>query len=197
MPFVPRELSKSDYFSNIVNFPFILTGTDSLLPNRFFCFFVVISSRIPVRFIDKCAIAATIALSIRKTDKMTLTGARVIISHMVYQIIPIPIATIETPDITEIFIFSDFVNSRTTFGSGTFGYEWFSSWCRFNPYWKIMENSSRNFSEILILRVVTQAILLENSSNFFFEISILGRHTDRLTGKLIHSNCLTETIYDM
>ena len=120
-------LSKSDYFSNTVNFPFILTGIDSLLPNRFFSFFLVISSRIPVRFIDKCAIAATIALSIRKTDKMTLTGARVIISHMVYQIIHIPIATIETPDITEIFIFSDFVNSRTTFGSGTFGYEWFSS----------------------------------------------------------------------
>ena len=120
-------LSKSDYFSNTVNFPFILTGIDSLLPNRFFSFFLVISSRISGSFIDKCAIAATIALSIRKTDKMTLTGARVIISQMVSQIIPIPIATIEIPDITEIFIFSDFVNSRPTFGSGTFGYEWFSS----------------------------------------------------------------------
>ena len=34
----------------------------------------------------------------------------------------------------------------------------------FNPYWQIMENSSRNFSEIFIFRVVTQAVLLENSS---------------------------------
>ena len=33
-----------------------------------------------------------------------------------------------------------------------------------NPYWQIMENSSRNFSEIFIFRVVTQAVLLENSS---------------------------------
>ena len=57
-----------------------------------------------------------------------------------------------------------------------------------------MENSSRNFSEIFILRVVTQAVLLENSSiknyeylfNFF---SILGRHTGSIF--------LTEAIYDM
>ena len=35
---------------------------------------------------------------------------------------------------------------------------------KFNPYWQIMENSSRNFSEIFIFRVVTQAVLLENSS---------------------------------
>ena len=33
-----------------------------------------------------------------------------------------------------------------------------------NPYWQIMENSSRNFSEIFIFRVVIQAVLLENSS---------------------------------
>ena len=32
------------------------------------------------------------------------------------------------------------------------------------PYWQIMENSSRIFSEIFIFRVVTQAVLLENSS---------------------------------
>ena len=32
----------------------------------------------------------------------------------------------------------------------------------FNPYWQIMENSFRIFSEIFIFRVVTQAILLEN-----------------------------------
>ena len=37
----------------------------------------------------------------------------------------------------------------------------------FNPYWQIMENSSKNFSKIFIFRVVTQAVLLENSSNFF------------------------------
>ena len=45
----------------------------------------------------------------------------------------------------------------------------------FNPYWQIMENSSGNFSQIFIFRVVTQAVLLENSSIRFF----------------------TETIYDM
>ena len=95
----------------MVNFPFILTAIDSLLPNRFFSFLRVISSRIPVRFIDKCAIAATIEPSIRKIDKMTLRGARVIASHIVYQIIPIPTAIIEMPDMTEIFIFSDFVIS--------------------------------------------------------------------------------------
>ena len=32
-----------------------------------------------------------------------------------------------------------------------------------------MENSSRNFSEIFIFRVVTQAFLLENSSIRFFD----------------------------
>ena len=47
-----------------------------------------------------------------------------------------------------------------------------------NPYWEIMENSSRNFSEIFIFRVVTRAVLLENSS-IFFEISILGRHNSK------------------
>ena len=55
-----------------------------------------------------------------------------------------------------------------------------------NPYLQILENSSRNFSEIFIFWVVTQAVLLENSSRQFFEISILGRHTGRFTGKLIH-----------
>ena len=76
-----------------------------------------------------------------------------------------------------------------------------------NPYWQIMENSSRNFSEIFIFWVVTQTVLLENSSNvfskfefwgvtqtvllenssIFFKIWILGRHTGRFTWKLIHS----------
>ena len=37
-----------------------------------------------------------------------------------------------------------------------------------NPYWQIIENSSRNFSEIFIFRMVTQAVLLENSSIRFF-----------------------------
>ena len=40
----------------------------------------------------------------------------------------------------------------------------------FNPYWQIMENSSRNFSEIFIFRVVTQAVLLENSSIRIFRL---------------------------
>ena len=84
----------------------------------------------------------------------------------------------------------------------------------FNPYWQILENSSRNFSKILIFWVVRQAVLLENSSSFFFRnlnsgashrpfywkthplkimdtysvFLILGRHTGRFTGKFIHSN---------
>ena len=39
-----------------------------------------------------------------------------------------------------------------------------STWKFVNPYWQIMENSSRNFSKIFIFWVVTQAVLLENSS---------------------------------
>ena len=84
----------------------------------------------------------------------------------------------------------------------------------FNPYWQILENSSRNFSKIFIFWVVTQAVLLENSSSFFSKFKfwgvtqavllenssiknhghlfsfflILGRHTGRFTGKFIHSN---------
>ena len=38
-----------------------------------------------------------------------------------------------------------------------------------NPYLQILENSSRNFSEIFIFWVVTQAVLLENSSSQFFK----------------------------
>ena len=41
---------------------------------------------------------------------------------------------------------------------------WDPFWQALNPYWQIVENSFRNFSEIFIFRVVTQAILLENSS---------------------------------
>ena len=55
-----------------------------------------------------------------------------------------------------------------------------------HPYCQIMENSSRNFSEIFIFWVATKAVLPENSY-IFFEISILGRYTGRFTGKLIHS----------
>ena len=70
-----------------------------------------------------------------------------------------------------------------------------------NPYWQIMENSSRNSSEIFILRVLTQAVLLENPSiknhGYLFSFFNSGRRTERFTGKLIHSNFLTGTIYDM
>ena len=38
-----------------------------------------------------------------------------------------------------------------------------------NPYWQIMENSSRIFSKIFNFRVVTQAVLLENWSIRFFD----------------------------
>ena len=43
---------------------------------------------------------------------------------------------------------------------------------RFNPYWQIMEHSSRNFSEIFIFRVITQAVFLENSSIKNHDLSI-------------------------
>ena len=39
-----------------------------------------------------------------------------------------------------------------------------------NPYWQIMENSSRNFSEVFNFRVITQAVLLENSSIRIFRL---------------------------
>ena len=35
---------------------------------------------------------------------------------------------------------------------------------KFNPYCQILENSSRKFSKISIFRVISQAVLLENSS---------------------------------
>ena len=60
-----------------------------------------------------------------------------------------------------------------------------------NPHWQITENSSRNFSEIIIFRVVTKAVLLGNLSiknhDYLFGFFNSGRHTDRYTGKLIHS----------
>ena len=40
----------------------------------------------------------------------------------------------------------------------------------------------------------TYPLKIMSTYSFF---SILGRHIDRFTGKLIHSNFLTETIYDM
>ena len=43
-----------------------------------------------------------------------------------------------------------------------------------NPYWQIMENSSRNFPKIFIFWVVTQAVLLENSSSFFSKFQFWG-----------------------
>ena len=43
-----------------------------------------------------------------------------------------------------------------------------------NPYWQILENSSRNFSKIFIFWVVTQAVLLENSSSFFSKFKFWG-----------------------
>ena len=49
------------------------------------------------------------------------------------------------------------------------GYRWVT---KINPYWPIMENLSRNFSEIFVFRVVTQANLLENSSIRFFTETI-------------------------
>ena len=57
-----------------------------------------------------------------------------------------------------------------------------------------MENSSRNFPEIFIFQVVTQSVLLENSSKRkdFVENNIsriLGRHTGRFTGNLIQTKC--------
>ena len=70
-----------------------------------------------------------------------------------------------------------------------------SAWL-INPYWQIMENSSRNFSEIFIFRVVTQAVLLENSSKRTHLVEnnisrILGCHPDRFSGKLIQTKCYT------
>ena len=64
----------------------------------------------------------------------------------------------------------------------------------FNPFWQIMENSSRILSEIFIFQVVTQASLLENSSKrkHFVENNIsriLGCHPDRFSGKLIQTKC--------
>ena len=55
-----------------------------------------------------------------------------------------------------------------------------------NPYCQIMENSSRNFSKILIFRVMSQIINLKNYCNCFSKFQFWGRDLDRLSGKLIH-----------
>ena len=47
-------------------------------------------------------------------------------------------------------------------------------WVIINPYLQILENSSKNFSEIFIFWVVTQAVLLENSSSFFSKFQFWG-----------------------
>ena len=49
-----------------------------------------------------------------------------------------------------------------------------------------MENSSRIVSEIFIFRVVTEAVLLENSFNYFSIITIISNHlnTEELSKSL-------------
>ena len=68
-----------------------------------------------------------------------------------------------------------------------------------NQPWQTMENLSKIFPKIFIFQVVTQAVLLENPSiknhGYLFSFFNSGRRTERFTGKLIHSNFLTETIY--
>ena len=59
-----------------------------------------------------------------------------------------------------------------------------------------MENSSRIFSEIFIFRAMSQIVLLENSC-IFLKSQFCGDELDRITGKVIHLNFLTEAIYDM
>ena len=55
-----------------------------------------------------------------------------------------------------------------------------------NPYSQILENLSRNFSKILIFRVMTRAVYLENLSILCSKFQFWGRELDRLPGKLIH-----------
>ena len=60
-----------------------------------------------------------------------------------------------------------------------------------NPYWQIMENSSGNFTEIFIFRVVTQAVLLENSSIHFFDWNHIWYVTFGLDEFSIKTACVT------
>ena len=59
------------------------------------------------------------------------------------------------------------------------------------PYWQILENSSRNFSEIFIFRVVTQAwethaLKIMSTYSVFFNSWASHRHclSDSFTAKL-------------
>ena len=54
-----------------------------------------------------------------------------------------------------------------------------------NPYSQILENLSRNFSNIFF-RVMTRAVYLENLSILCSKFQFWGRELDRLPGKLIH-----------
>ena len=41
-----------------------------------------------------------------------------------------------------------------------------------NPYWQILENSSKIFSKISAFQVISQTVLLEKSSKFFSKIQV-------------------------
>jgi len=64
-----------------------------------------------------------------------------------------------------------------------------------NPYWQIMEKSSRNFSEIFIPRVVKQAVLLDNSSIWIFDWNHIWYVTfglDEFSSKTVPEICQLE-----
>ena len=77
--------------------------------------------------------------------------------------------------IITFYYYSDVSRWKTSVNSK--GLQMYSSWMALtgvNPYWQIMENSSRNFPKIFIFWVVTQAVLLENSSSFFSKFQFWG-----------------------
>ena len=64
----------------------------------------------------------------------------------------------------------------------------------FNPYWQILVNSSRNFSGISVLRVISQTVLMESLSNFISKFQLRGHESDRFTGKIIHVNFMSYSV---
>ena len=49
----------------------------------------------------------------------------------------------------------------------------------FNPYWQILENSSKNFPEISVVRAVTQTGFWKNHPVFFSKCQFPGHELDR------------------
>ena len=59
------------------------------------------------------------------------------------------------------------------------------NWRPINPYWQILENSSRNCSKILVFWIMSQGRITGKLIQFFSKFRFWGHELDRISGKLI------------